>query len=74
MCVVSSVNCRQLTSMSNLSSREREREREGGGERERERERMRMRMLVKYRTDWFVMVCVITSYVSGRLRGKEKKI
>lgn len=33
-----------------------------------------MRMLVKYRTDWFVMVCVITSYVSGRLRGKEKKI
>lgn len=31
-------------------------------------------MLVKYRTDWFVMVCVITSYVSGRLRGKEKNM
>lgn len=38
MCVVSSVNCTQLTSMSNLSFREREREREGGGEREKENE------------------------------------
>lgn len=57
--VVSSVNFRQLTAMSSLSFRERVGERE---------------INVKYRTDWFVMVCVITSHVSGRLRGKFLKM